>query len=309
MKKLLFLSVVSLFGINAFGQNVNELDRPANIDWSEDSTEIITIDDIVKTQQGLTSNQFEESHFQDVWSRKGYLNLSYNNAKLTPDERIETGVSGLNGGIVPEFKSKWGASLQVGRGYKLHKKPIANILQFYIDYKYIDLNVNFFEHEGNGKGLYDTSKKLPNNEKKFYTPWNLKKYDINYGMALGPSITVAPFTSVGSKGLHYLHVNMWYQVGYHASLLLMKNDEDADVNTEKNTYGHEDKVREGIKLNLGHGLTNTFGFSLTWKVIGVGYEHRSAGLKYQSLDEDTYGDQKYKFKSETNRVFLQFRLK
>lgn len=309
MKKLLFLSMVSLFGINAFGQNVNELDRPANIDWSEDSTEIVTIDDIVKTQQGLTSNQFEESHFQDVWSRKGYLNLSYNTATLTPDERIQTGVPSLNGGLVPEFKSKWGASLQVGRGYKLHKKPIANILQFYIDYRYIDLNVNFIEHESNGKNLYDTSVKLPSDERKFYTPWNLEKYDINYGMALGPSITVAPFTSVGGKGLHYLHVNMWYQIGYHASLLLMKNDENADINTDKATYNKVDKVREGIKLNLGHGMTNAFGFSLTWKFIGVGFEHRSAGLKYQSLDKDTYGDEKYKFKSSTNRVFLQFRLK
>ena len=305
MKKLLFLSMVSLFGIDAFGQNIKELDCPVNIDWSEDSTEIVTIDDIVKTQQGLTSNQFEESHFQDVWSRKGYLNLSYNNATLTPDERIETGVPSLNGGIVPKFKSKWGVALEVGRGYKLHKKPIANILQFYIDYKYIDLNVNFFEHEGNGKGLYDTSVKL--NDKKFYTPWNLDKYDINYGMALGPSITVAPFTSKSSKGLHYLHLNMWYQVGYHVSLLVMKNDADADVNTAK-SKGSEDKVREGIKMDLGHGLTNTFGFSLTWKFIGIGYEHRSAGLRYFSLDEDTYGDQKYKFKSSTNRVFLQFRL-
>ena len=308
MKKLLFLSMVSLLGINAFGQNVNELDRPANIDWTEDSTEIVTINDIVKTQQGLTSNQFEESHFQDVWSRKGYLNLSYNNATLTPDEVIQTGVPDLNGGVVPKFKSKWGFSLQVGRGYKLHKKPIANILQFYIDYKYIDLNVNYYDHEGNGKNLYDTSVKLPRDSKLFYTPWNLEKYDINYGMALGPSITVSPFNSMDSKGLHHLHLNMWYQIGYHASLLLMKNDEDADVNKAKGT-NTEDKVRDGIKMNLGHGLTNTFGVSLTWKFIGIGYEHRSAGLKYQSLDKDTYGDEKYKFKSSTNRVFLQFRLK
>ena len=89
----------------------------------------------------------------------------------------------------------------------------------------------------------------------------------------------------------------------------MKNDEDADVNTDKTAYSKVEKVREGIKLDLGHGMTNAFGFSLTWKFIGVGFEHRSAGLKYQSLDKDTYGDEKYKFKSSTNRVFLQFRLK
>ena len=304
MKKLLILSMISLFGIDAIGQNVTELDRQANIDWSEDSTEIMTVEDIVKTQQGLTSNQFEESHFKDVWSRKGYLNLSYNTTTLKPDETIPTGVPELNGGIVPEFKSKWGVSLQLGRNYKLHKKPIANILQFYIDYQYIDLNLNFFEQDGNG--LYDTSQRLPSDSKKFYIPWNLKKYEVNYGMALGPSFTVAPFNNMSNKGLHYLQFNMWYNIGYHASLLLMKNDEDADIN--KGGYSNEDKVREGIKMNLGHGLTSAFGFSLTWKFIGIGYEYRSASLKYQSLDKDTYGDDKYKFKSSTSRVFLQFRL-
>ena len=304
MKKLLILSMISLFGIDAIGQNVTELDRQANIDWSEDSTEIMTVEDIVKTQQGLTSNQFEESHFKDVWSRKGYLNLSYNTTTLKPDETIPTGVPELNGGIVPELKSKWGVSLQLGRNYKLHKKPISNILQFYIDYQYIDLNLNFFEQDGNG--LYDTSQRLPSDSKKFYIPWNLKKYEVNYGMALGPSITVAPFNNMSNKGLHYLQFNMWYNIGYHASLLLMKNDEDADIN--KGGYSNEDKVREGIKMNLGHGLTSAFGFSLTWKFIGIGYEYRSASLKYQSLDKDTYGDDKYKFKSSTSRVFLQFRL-
>ena len=305
MKKLLILSMISLFGIDAIGQNVTELDRQANIDWSEDSTEIMTVEDIVKTQQGLTSNQFEESHFKDVWSRKGYLNLSYNTTTLKPDETISTGVPSVNGGIVPELKSKWGVSLQLGRNYKLHKKPISNILQFYIDYQYIDLNLNFFEQDGNG--LYDTSQRLPSDSKKFYIPWNLKKYEVNYGMALGPSITVAPFNNMSNKGLHYLQFNMWYNIGYHASLLLMKNDEDADIN--KGGYSNEDKVREGIKMNLGHGLTSAFGFSLTWKFIGIGYEYRSASLKYQSLDKDTYGDDKYKFKSSTSRVFLQFRLK
>ena len=34
MKKLLILSMISLFGIDAIGQNVTELDRQANIDWS-----------------------------------------------------------------------------------------------------------------------------------------------------------------------------------------------------------------------------------------------------------------------------------
>jgi hypothetical protein len=214
----------------------------------------------------------------------------------------------VGSGVVPKFKTDWGVSLQLGRSYKLHKKPISNILQFYIDYSYIDLNVNHFKHEGDGKNLYDTSVRLPDG-KKFHTPWNLEKYDINYGMAVGPSFSVAPFNFMKSRGLHYLHLNVWYHIGYHASLLAMMNDEDADANPNQSTSSGEEKVREGIKLDLGHGLTNAFGLSLTWKFIGIGYEYRSGALKYQSLDKDTYGDDKYKFKASTNRIFLQFRLK
>jgi len=305
MKKKLIVSVASLLCLTAAGQNVNELNQQANIDWKEDSTEIVTIEDIVKTQQGLTTNKFFEDHFQDVWSRKSYLNLSYNSTTLSPDGQIPTGVGG---GIVPDYKTNWAFSLQLGRSYKLHKEPISNMLQFYIDYTYIDLNVNHYNHEGDGKNLYDSSAKLPGDY--YYTPWNLEKYEFNYGMALGPSVTFAPFTSLDSRGLHYFKLNLWYHIGYHVSLLNMKSDANADANTSgSSSYKNSDKEKliDGVKLDLGHGLISSFGLSLTWKFIGVGYEYRSAGLKYKSLDKDTFGSDEYKFKSSTNRVFLQFR--
>ena len=105
MKKKLIVSVASLLCLTAAGQNVNELNRQANIDWKEDSTEIVTIEDIVKTQQGLTTNRFIEDHFHDVWSRKSYLNLSYSSTSLNPDGEIATGVGS---GIVPDYNSSIG---------------------------------------------------------------------------------------------------------------------------------------------------------------------------------------------------------
>ena len=303
MKKKLIVSVASLLCLTVTGQNVNELNRQANIDWKEDSTEIVTIEDIVKTQQGLTTNRFIEDHFQDVWARKSYLNLSYNSTSLNPDGQIATGVGS---GIVPDFKTNWGFSLQLGRSYKLHKKPISNLLQFYIDFTYIDLNVNHYDHEGDGKNLYDSSVKLPGTD-CYYTPWNLEKYEFNYGMALGPSVTFAPFTSMDSRGLHFLKLNLWYHIGYHVSLLNMKSDVNADANKDAISGSSQKEMKENVKLDLGHGLISSFGVSLTWKFIGVGYEYRSAALKYKSLDKDTFGSDEYKFKSSTNRMFLQLR--
>lgn len=305
MKKLSILSIVFLATLNVFGQDINQY-QMSNIDLKEDSAEIVTIDDIVKTQQDISVRNLQESHFSDVWSRKSYINVSYNMTTLSPDQDILTGV---DGGSVPDYKSSWGASFQAGRSYALHKNPIANILQFNLDYTYIDLNVNHFDHVGDGTNLYDSRAKITDD--KYYTPWNLEKYDFNYGMAIGPSISIAPFTSAKSKGLHYVKFNLYYHIGYHVSLLYMINDENADANrnaTEKSDIQDYEKMKDNLKMDIGHGLINSFGFSVTWKAIGIGYEYRSAGVKYKSLTSNDFGSDNYKFKSSTNRVFIQFRM-
>ena len=316
MKKKLMLSLACLFAISAYGQDVNEQNMPMTFNWQEDTTEVTTINDIIRMQQDVTNKKYAESHYRDVWSRKGYFNISYNSTTLTPDQSIPTGVGG---GVVPEFKSDWGVSLQLGRSYALHKMPIANMLQFSIDYSYIDLNVNHFKQEGDGN-LYDSRSILNYDGKEYYyTPWNLEKYDLNYGMSVGPSISIAPFTSTNVSALHHIKLNAFFHVGYHVSLLYMTNDEEADINptkkredvqteTQAKEYERYEKMSKGLKFDLGHGLITSFGFSITWKFIGLGYERRSGSLKYQSLSTDDYSKQKYEFKSSTNRVFIQFRM-
>lgn len=310
MKKKLTLLVVCLFALSASGQDVNEQDMLQNVIWNEDSTEVTTINDIIGMQQDVTNKNFKERHYQDVWSRKGYLNVSYNSATLTPDQSIRSGVEDQ---LVPEMKSNWGVSLQVGRSYALHKTPIANMLQFNIDYTYIDLNANHFNIEGDGKNLYDSNAKLTydGRDDYYFTPWNLEKYEFNYGMAVGPSIFLAPFTSLNAPAAHHIKLNLYYHIGYHASLLWMQNNEDADANQgkeEDDNKGRHEQMKENTKMDWGHGLIQSFGFSVTWKFIGIGYEHRSAGIKYQSVSTGDFGKDKYKFKSSTNRIFIQFKM-
>ena len=310
MKKKLIFSITCLIAICAYGQDVNEPNLPMTFNWQEDTTEVTTINDIIRMQQDVTNKKFAESHYRDVWSRKGYFNISYNSTTLTPDQSIPTGVGG---GVVPEFKSDWGVSLNIGRSYALHKSPIANMLQFNFDFSYIDLNVNHFKHEGDGKNLYDSREVLPGTTDKFFTPWNLEKYDFNYGMSVGPSISIAPFTSTNVSGLHHIKLNAFFHVGYHVSLLYMLNDEEADMNqgddpTDPIAVERYEKMKDNLKLDLGHGLITSFGFSVTWKFIGLGYEHRSGSLEYKSLSKNDFSNEKYKFKSSTNRVFIQFRM-
>ena len=310
MKKKLIFSITCLIAISAYGQDVNEPNLPMTFNWQEDTTEVTTINDIIRMQQDVTNKKYAESHYRDVWSRKGYFNISYNSTTLTPDQSIPTGVGG---GVVPEFKSDWGVSLQLGRSYALHKAPIANMLQFNFDFSYIDLNVNHFKQEGDGN-LYDSRSILNYDGKEYYyTPWNLEKYDLNYGMSVGPSISIAPFTSTNVSALHHIKLNAFFHVGYHVSLLYMLNDEEADINqgddpTDPIAVERYEKMKDNLKLDLGHGLITSFGFSVTWKFIGLGYEHRSGSLEYKSLSKNDFSNEKYKFKSSTNRVFIQFRM-
>lgn len=311
MKKKVTLFLFSMIALAVSAQTDNMEQRLTNIYTPEDTAVITTINDIINVQQEVTSRNTSIKHFADVWSRQSYVNLSFNNATLTPDKDISTGVT-LNGGLVPEFKSDWGLSIQVGRSYKLHKKTIANTLLFNIDWTYIDFNVNHFKAEGD-KDLYNSQAENTltdedGDEKKYYyIPWNLQKYDFNYGMGVGPSITVAPFNSINARGLHYVKLNFYYHIGYHVSLLYMVNDKKSDVNPDISSERY-DKMKDNLKLSLGHGLTHSFGVNLTWKFIGIGYEHRSAKLKYKSLNKSDFGDENYDFKAATNRFYLQFRM-
>jgi hypothetical protein len=91
----------------------------------------------------------------------------------------------------------------------------------------------------------------------------------------------------------------------------MVNDEDADVNqaTGNNKEGNDHKqMKDNLKAELGHGITNSFGFSISWKGIGIGYELRSASLKYKALSPSDFGSESNKFSTKLSRVFVQFRM-
>ena len=304
-KRLIFL-MASLFTISAYAQIEDE--RIAEIDWTEDSTEVTTIQDIVKQQQIVSLNNSAERHFSDVWGRRSYINFAYNTATLSPKGTVRTGI---NNGTVKDMSSDWGVSFQYGRSYRLHKLPISNILQFCIDFTGIDLNVNHFKSVGN-KPLYDSRQiEIKDDGYNYYTPWNMEKYDFNYGMSVGPSLTIAPFVSVSQKELHYLKFQLYYHIGYHVSFLYMPNDKSADMNDadpDDEEYKYKQEMADNFKMDWGHGLINSFGLNVSWKFIGIGYEYRTANLKYKAINTGQYGDDKYEFSNSISRVYLQLRL-
>lgn len=342
MKKRFTSFISIMFALTATAQTGS--DFSLTFDDKEDSLSVKTVDEIINELQGMTMRKERGRHFSDVWGKRTFWNIGYNTSKFSPKEVIFTGVVD-NGGIVPDLKSDWGVSVQFGRNYRLHKTPIANTVQFYFDWTYIDLNVNHFS----ANGMYDSGVIKPSenildlNNNYVYAPWNMEKYEANYGMSLGLSVTVAPFNFVNASWLHYLKFNLGYHIGYRASVLNMMYDEDLDYNTTRKLEHQVDyalrlqtieAMPAGVEkddametllddmqndrslnakeisdnLSLGHGLMQSFGISMSWKAIGIGYECRMGRLTYKSPSTATFGSDKYKFNTTDSRIFIQFRL-
>ena len=318
MRKFLATAIASLFLLPSMGQTDEKDNRLANIDWKEDSVEITTIKDIVRTQQMVTNRSAQAGHYAKVWANRCYFNLAYHTkSTLNPTEDYETvlGLTGYNKGIVPMFSRKYGLSLMAGKNIKLHK-PIAQMVQFNIDFTGMDLSFDYYEAENEGKYIYDSdetymAKDDNNKTKEFYYPhWNSKKFRITYGMNLGPSITVAPFTHLnGARGLHFLKFNVYYHIGYRASFMLFNPQKEEDVLYDllETLDLSALEARNHIQFMIGHGLYHGIGFGMSWKRIGFGYEHTFGKLKYKNIGDDDYEKVWYKFKTTTNRVYLTYR--
>lgn len=297
----------------AQAQDINSI---PNLDLEEDSTGVASVSDIVKMQQEVLSNKQAGKHFQNVWKRRSFFNMSWTESKMKYKGDKKTGND------IDDFKSDWGVTLQSGTNYRLHKKPIAKMINIALDYSWLNLNVNHIkdaDHE-DGEFLYNSTKRnvVPGESGKtdeyYVYPWKLEKYEANYGMTLGPSITIAPFVPLGVKQLDYLKIQAYYHIGYSASFLYTLNKEELDQNQttiltgdNRDAYESYTTMKDNLKLQWGHGMTSTFGFNIFWKRVGIGYERTTGTFKYKNFNTKDFGRDKTKFTNEYSRIYLTIR--
>lgn len=295
----------------AQAQDINSI---PNLDLEEDSTGVASVSDIVKMQQEVLSNKQAGKHFQNVWKRRSFFNMSWTESKMKykGDKK--------KGNDIGDFKSDWGVTLQSGTNYRLHKKPIAKMINIALDYSWLNLNVNHIkdaDHE-DGEFLYNSTKRnvvsgeSGKTDEYYVYPWKLEKYEANYGMTLGPSITIAPFVPLGVKQLDYLKIQAYYHIGYSASFLYTLNKEKFDENqnpSQSNADAYKDynTMKDNLKLQWGHGMTSTFGFNIFWKRVGIGYERTTGTFKYKNFNTGDFGREKTKFTNEYSRIYLTIR--
>ena len=260
---------------------------------------ITTVEDIMNEQQKVTNLNAKEEHFRQVWARKHYFNLGYVTGEMmSPKENILTGVD--NPKYVSNKSSNWGLSLMMGNNIGLHKKPIANTVKINLDIAF-DLTLCHYAAQDNG--TYDSSKKT-SSDSLFLMPWNPENYKLQVGLGLGPSVTVAPFTALNNQELHFIKLNIYYHIGYQLSGLLQCIEDNADMG--KDTDAHNKFYEKQNNLAYGHGLTSVFGFNLSWKAIGIGYEYCSSTARFKPVDSK-FDNTTSKFDIGTNRLYIQIR--
>lgn len=292
MKK--HLLTVALLGI-AFAANaqVNVLmeNGKDTVNTETSNSDVQSLNDVLKSQQNASNTTFNTDHYSDVWSRRTYANIAFNSATSQITEVPADDSAAPTG----NFSNDWGLALIVGTNFKLHK-PIANAIVFNVDFNCIELSMNRYKKASSYS--YDSKEHHNATNDSYERPWNGSKFDINYGMSVGPSVTIAPFTHVNSNGLHFVKLNVYFNVGYNAALLFYNT---GDINNSE-----YDKAK---KTDWGHGLFTKFGANFSWKFIGFGYEHRVGTNKYRNFPGDVFGGDPYKVKTSINRVYIQFRFK
>lgn len=129
--------------------------------------------------------------YNKVWnSKKGYVNLAYVNQTLS-DEATDA-----------SYDAEWGAAISWGKTFYLHKRPLARMIKFGLDWTWLDINAAQYS--------YVDSELFKDRE----------RYDLfqaEAGMQVGPSFTINP--------VHHLKLSVYYRLTpSYAALYDMENE-------------------------------------------------------------------------------------
>lgn len=305
MKKKIILSAFALMcAVFSYAQgSVTSDDESLNID--EDTTSVSSLDEIVKTQEMVYTKKFRDKVVQNVWKRKSSFSVAYTTTNLEGDLQMYNSTKDAYEPVNQKFKNDWGLTMKIATTVRFHKRPIADIVSFGLDYSLLDLSVNHYK-ELEGDKLYKSSETWTEDidgkiRNPHYIPWGLQMYNFTYGMNLGPSIGIAPFARFKNPQLAHLRLHLYFNVGYRASLLLMKGNDDKDA-----AQPHDEKVKESSKLQWGHGFYTMFGVRMSWKGIGIGYELVNGSQNYKSVETEIYGSDTNKLKESSHRIVLSY---
>ncbi len=265
LKMALAALMLSVSGLPAAAQ-VNEPMVHQNGETEEVDSLRQTIAEMQRVQDEQKiqlAEQEKELRWQKVWKRKKHFGLSWiTSQKLTNKDYS-----------AEQWKQQMGIALSYGKTYYLHKKPIAGMIKFGIDLDWMDITYAKYKEPGwsvddpgEGEDSDAGNTDTPDEDEGFIPDMdfgldevNLGLQQIDYGLAVGPSVTVNPVQDLMVSA--YFH----YHPTFSVTLL------DSDI------YG-------------GYVGNMSFGMTAAWRMIYLGFETRWGSGKYFGFNVEEAGE-------------------
>ena len=289
MKKILFSMIAVACAMTAMATQSDGSVSFSSASTSGDTTDVMTLEQIIAQEsKSKYVNDYTEI-LRSMWGKNTFLNLIYNcSHKMSSKEFPST-----TGSFEHEYESDWGVGVEWGHTFNFHRKPIGSVLFIGLDYTWMDLNINMFKRETPPSEYIEVAEGVGGVHNM---PWHNKKLMLGYGMSLGPSLTVYPFSTTHNTNASKIRLQLYFHVGYGIEgAIINKAIKKTDADGLKNGCA------------FGHGLYTSYGANLTWDFIGIGFEFRNDNkLKYKVTD-DSYDTGSLNMKEKTSRLYLQFR--
>lgn len=178
-------------------------------DIPSDTTDVSKIDSLTRALNESMEKieKMEEDKQQEaIWNkRKKYFFIGYMNQTLTHQD-----IPGL------KWKSDFGFSVGTGSTFYLHKKPLFNMLKFGLDVTWIDMSYARYSEPEGWEESFDTTNSSENEDNMDI---DLGTHQIDFGIHIGPSITVNPVS--------HLKVNAYFHFIPSGSVIILNDEANA----------------------------------------------------------------------------------
>lgn len=218
------------------------------------TNEMDSLKNVVEALSAKVEGTKQEDLQQKIWKgRAKYFNIGFVKQSLTSkDNELK-------------YKSNMGVNFTWGKTYYLHKKPILNMIKIGLDWSWVDFNYVKYSSQEDAyeEEDYDNPGDYWGDYFSGEDDLDLGCQQLEYGMQLGPSITVNP--------IDHLKISTYFRFQPSGSVVLL-----------------DDEVYYGFVPFVN------FGAAVSWKVISIGVEGRWGSTKYHgasvSDDEGDYSD-------------------
>lgn len=201
-----------------------------------------SLQQVVNQLTTTVENQEQEDLDRKIWKdRAKYFNIGYVNQTLKDKD------------LGAEIKSDFGVSLSYGKTFYLHKKPIAHMIKFGLDWSWLDINY--------AKSTQDML------DEETGEVGTTAMHQAEFGMQFGPSVTINP--------VHHLKVSGYFRVTPSYSLLYV----------DETVHHHYVTM-----LNAGCAVAwKVMSIGVEWRWGSATYK----GLTFDDsmFDEDSFGDE------------------